>query len=85
MPGRSPELLEAALINLMLTAKPFTGGRGLSGRRDALNQAIDIARQALTIADAEGIKPDWVGLKQAADQADEERKIAPGYRADLEG
>lgn len=81
----SPELMQAALIDLLIAAAPFRSGQGMNKPREALGDAIQRARKALDAAKAEGIDIDWETLKRLAQEADAEARNKPGYRADLEG
>lgn len=81
----SPELMQAALIDLLIAAAPFRSGRGMSTPRAALSDAIARARRALEAAKLEGVDVDWEALKRLADEADAIARNKPGYRADLEG
>lgn len=81
----SPELMQAALIDLLIAAAPFRSGRGMSTPRAALSDAITRARRALDAAKLEGIDIDWETLKRLAEEADAEARTQPGYRADLDG
>ncbi|TCS62565.1 hypothetical protein [Varunaivibrio sulfuroxidans] len=85
MTARSPELMQAALIDLLIAAAPFRSGRGLSVPRTRLGCAIARARRALDAAALDGVAADWNGLKRLAAEADAEAQNRPGYRADLEG
>ncbi|MBF0247010.1 MAG: hypothetical protein HQL36_02895 [Alphaproteobacteria bacterium] len=81
----SPELMQAALIDLLIAAAPIRSGRGMSTPRAALGEAIKRARRALDAAKVEGIGADWESLKRLADEADAITRNEPGYRADLDG
>lgn len=81
----SPELMQAALIDLLIAASPFRHGRGMSKPREALGDAVQRARKALDAAKAEGVGIDWEALKRLAQEADAEARGKPGYRADLDG
>ena len=81
----SPELLQAALIDLLIVAAPFRNGRGLPVQRAALGGAMSRARRALDVAKLENVGVDWESLKRLAEEADAEARTMPGYRADVDG
>ena len=81
----SPELMQAALINLLIAAAPFRHGQGMSTPRAMLHDAISRGQQALQAAKREGVGIDWDGLRRLADEADAVAREAPGYRADIDG
>ncbi len=81
----APELMQAALIDLLIAAAPFRAGRGMTTPREALARAIARARKALDAARAEDVGVDWKTLQDLAREADAEARAQPGYRADLEG
>lgn len=84
----APDLLEAALVDLLIAAAPFRHGRGMQRQRAILDAAIKLSGKALKAADAAGLKPDNKGLAQlaaVAAEADAEARGRCGYRADLEG
>ncbi len=81
----TPEILQAALIDLMIAAAPFRCGRGMTTPRNVLDAAISRATQALKAAKIDDIDVDWKGLKRMAEEADAAAKEQPGFRADLNG
>jgi hypothetical protein len=50
-----------------------------------LDDAIVRGRNALAEAKREGITVDMEGLRRLADEADDEARSEPGYRADING
>ena len=84
-PRLSPELMHAALIDMLIAAAPFRSGRGMTAPRAALGEAIARGCKALHAARVEGVEVDWETLKRLAEEADADAHRKPGYRADLDG
>ena len=85
MPQNSAELMEAALLDLVLAAAPFRDGRGMSRQRQQLDSAVRRAREVLRCRRQDGNKPDLEALRRLATQADREAAANPGHRKDLDG
>lgn len=81
----SPELMQAALINLLIAAAPFRHGQGMSTPRAMLDDAISRGQNALAAAKREGVEIDWEGLRRLAEEADAEARETRGFRADIDG
>tara|TARA_R110001592_G_scaffold104697_1_gene294570 strand:- start:66642 stop:66917 length:276 start_codon:yes stop_codon:yes gene_type:complete len=87
-PASAPDMqrklyqLEAALVELMISAQPFRHGRGLCERRDSLDAAMRLAGLTLRTVRRQpsAIERLWFEVEKA----EAARRDEPGYRADLE-